>query len=384
MKKLLLLIGGCFFLLTNLFAEELNYQWKAGDAINYSATITDNLNMSMMGMQMKDKYTTTVDFVLLVNSVDAEGTASGRLYLMNYSVKNAKGMSVASLTNLPKDYVESDVTVNKKGQFTFANKLIFITTPTSNVLAIETTQNSQVGSNGGNAGPRSVNAYAEFDPKTGKLKPGYLPLKMKNTRKINIKENQESDKLYAMPYDILQALSMPEGDVSVGDHYTVTSGVYNIDILVNSLNNGIATIDQTITTNKSNDLFATNAKGKSGDGSMEFEMNTNKQPATNQSNGSGNNSDMGMGMGMPDMSSMMGGGMGNMGIPSEKQMNLSKEDQQAMNFGKSMMPNMNGKIQTTFDNTAGIFKLVKGNINTEINTMGVKMTVNSVVELKGR
>lgn len=76
--------------------------------------------------------------------------------------------------------------------------------------------------------------------------------------------------------------------------------------------------------------------------------------------------------------------MGNMGIPSEKQMNLSKEDQQAMNFGKSMMPNMNGKIQTTFDNTAGIFKLVKGNINTEINTMGVKMTVNSVVELKGR
>ncbi len=384
MKKLLLLIGGCFFLLTNLFAEELNYQWKAGDAINYSATITDNLNMSMMGMQMKDKYTTTVDFVLLVNSVDAEGTASGRLYLMNYSVKNAKGMSVASLTNLPKDYVESDVTVNKKGQFTFANKLIFITTPTSNVLAIETTQNSQVGSNGGNAGPRSVNAYAEFDPKTGKLKPGYLPLKMKNTRKINIKENQESDKLYAMPYDMLQALSMPEGDVSVGDHYTVTSGVYNIDILVNSLNNGIATIDQTITTNKSNDLFATNAKGKSGDGSMEFEMNTNKQPATNQSNGSGNNSDMGMGMGMPDMSSMMGGGMGNMGIPSEKQMNLSKEDQQAMNFGKSMMPNMNGKIQTTFDNTAGIFKLVKGNINTEINTMGVKMTVNSVVELKGR
>lgn len=384
MKKLLLLIGGCFFLLTNLFAEELNYQWKAGDAINYSATITDNLNMSMMGMQMKDKYTTTVDFVLLVNSVDAEGTASGRLYLMNYSVKNAKGMSVASLTNLPKDYVESDVTVNKKGQFTFANKLIFITTPTSNVLAIETTQNSQIGSNGGNAGPRSVNAYAEFDPKTGKLKPGYLPLKMKNTRKINIKENQESDKLYAMPYDILQALSMPEGDVSVGDHYTVTSGVYNIDILVNSLNNGIATIDQTITTNKSNDLFATNAKGKSGDGSMEFEMNTNKQPATNQSNGSGNNSDMGMGMGMPDMSSMMGGGMGNMGIPSEKQMNLSKEDQQAMDFGKSMMPNMNGKIQTTFDNTAGIFKLVKGNINTEINTMGVKMTVNSVVELKGR
>lgn len=384
MKKLFLFLGGYFFLLSNLAAEELNYQWKAGDAINYSATITDNLNMSMMGMQMKDKFTTTVDFVLLVSSVDAEGTASGRLYLMNYTVKNSKGMNVASLTNLPKDYVESDVTIDKKGHFTFANKLIFITTPTSNVLAIETNQNSQGNSIGGNTTLRSVNAYAEFDPKTGKLKPGYTPLKMKNTRKVNIKENQESDKLYAMPYDILQSLSMPEGDVSVGDHYMVTSGVYNIDILVNSFNNGIATIEQTISTNKSNDLFSSNGKGKSGDGSMEFEMNTNQQPSTNQSNGNGNNSDMGMGMGMPDMSSMMGGGMGNMGIPTEKQMNLSKEDQQALDFGKSMMPTMNGKIQTSFDNTAGIFKHVKGNINTEINTMGVKMTVNSVVEMKGR
>ena len=69
MKKFILIIGGYFFFLTNLFAEELNYQWKAGDAINYSAIITDNLNMSMMGMQMKDKYTTTVDFVLLINQL---------------------------------------------------------------------------------------------------------------------------------------------------------------------------------------------------------------------------------------------------------------------------------------------------------------------------
>ncbi len=379
MKKILLLIGGYFFLLTNLFADELNYQWKAGDAINYSATITDNINMSMMGMQMKDKFTTTVDFVLLINSVDENGTANGRLYLMNFNVKNAKGIAVASLTNLPKDAVESDVTVDKKGKFTFANKLCFITTPTSNVLAIETNQNTQSPGMSGNINGRSVNAYAEFDPKTGKLKAGYSPLKMKNTRKINIKENQESDKLYAMPYDILQALSMPDGDVAVGDHYEVTSGLYNIDILVNSVNSGIAVVDQTISTNKSNDMFQTKVNAKSGDGSSEFNLDTKQQ--NNQSNSNG---DMGMGMGMPDMSNMMGGNMGGMGMPNENQMNLSKEDKQAMNIGKSMMPTMSGKIQTTFDNNAGIFKSVKGNINTEINAMGVKMTVNSVVDMKGR
>jgi hypothetical protein len=65
-------------------------------------------------------------------------------------------------------------------------------------------------------------------------------------------------------------------------------------------------------------------------------------------------------------------------------MNLSNDDKKAMDMSKSMMPTMSGNILTTFDYTNGVFKTVKGNINTEINTMGVKMTVNSVVEMKGR
>jgi len=379
MKKLILLLGGCFVLSTSLFADELNYNWKAGDALNYSATVTDNINMSMMGMNMKDKYTTTVDFVLLVNSVDENGTASGKLYLMTFNVKNSKGISVASLANLPKNAVQSDVTVDKKGKFTFANKLCFITTPTTNVLAIETTQNSNAVGMKASEGAHSVNAYAEFDPKTGKLKAGYVPQKIKSPRKINIKENQESDKVFAIPYDFLQALTMPDGDVTVGDHYAVTSGIYNIDILVNSMDAGMANIQQTISTNKSNDMFQSQASGKSGDGSMEFDMNT-AAPNNNQKQSQGD----GMGMGMPDMSSMMGGNMGGMGMPTEKQMNLSNDDKKAMDMSKSMMPTMSGNILTTFDYTNGVFKTVKGNINTEINTMGVKMTVNSVVEMKGR
>lgn len=379
MKKLILLLGGCFVLSTSLFADELNYNWKAGDALNYSATFTDNINMSMMGMNMKDKYTTTVDFVLLVNSVNENGTASGKLYLMTFNVKNSKGISVASLANLPKNAVQSDVTVDKKGKFTFANKLCFITTPTTNVLAIETTQNSNAVGMNASEGAHSVNAYAEFDPKTGKLKAGYVPQKIKSTRKINIKENQESDKVFAIPYDFLQALTMPDGDVTVGDHYSVSSGMYNIDILVNSMDAGMANIKQTISTNKSNDMFQSQASGKSGDGSMEFDMNT-AAPNNNQKQSQGD----GMGMGMPDMSSMMGGNMGGMGMPTEKQMNLSNDDKKAMDMSKSMMPTMSGNILTTFDYTNGVFKTVKGNINTEINTMGVKMTVNSVVEMKGR
>lgn len=374
MKKILL-IGFALFSVSTALATELNYQWKAGSAFVYSTTVTDNISMSMMGLNMKDKYTTIADFVLLINSVDESGTASGHLYLMTYSVKNSKGISVASLNSLPKDAIKSEVTVDKKGNFTFANKLIFLTTPTSNVLTLETAQN-QNASIGGSAGNHSVDAYAEFDPKTGKLKPGYFPQKLKNTKKVLVRENQESDRINVLPYDFLLALSMPEGDLIVGDHYNVTSGMYNIDILVNNLDNNLANIKQSISTNKSNDMFQTQMSGQSGDESSEINFNTQ---SPNTSNSTGNSVENPMG----NMGNLMGG-IGSMGMPSEKQMNLSNDDKKALEISKSMMPTMNGKVETTFDYVTGAFKTVKGTLTNEINAMGVKMTVNSAISMTGR
>ena len=49
------------------FAVELNYKWKANSAYTYGATITDNISTSMMGMNIQEKYLTTVDFVLAIS-----------------------------------------------------------------------------------------------------------------------------------------------------------------------------------------------------------------------------------------------------------------------------------------------------------------------------
>lgn len=110
----------------NYFAIELIYNWKANSAYQYGATITDNISTSMMGMNIQEKYLTTVDFVLAISSVDDEGTAEGTLYIVNFNVKDSKGVSVASLLNLPKNSVKSEVKVDKKGNFTFQRKLQLI------------------------------------------------------------------------------------------------------------------------------------------------------------------------------------------------------------------------------------------------------------------
>jgi hypothetical protein len=82
MKSIFTILTLCLLAFQS-FAVELNYKWKANSAYTYGATITDNISTSMMGMNIQEKYLTTVDFVLAISSVDAEGTATGTLYLGN-------------------------------------------------------------------------------------------------------------------------------------------------------------------------------------------------------------------------------------------------------------------------------------------------------------
>ena len=340
MKKSLFLLASFLVIFTASFATELNYKWKANSFYAFNSIVTDNITTSVMGMNVSEKYTTTVDFVLFIQSVDANGLATGRLYLTNFSVKDSKGLSVASLVNVPKDAVKSDITVDKKGNFTFAKKVTLVTTPTSNVLVY-----ANASENGASAGIQTenekVDAYAEFDPKTGKLKAGYTVQTMKTTKKVTVTENEQSDELDVFPYDFLQMLVMPEGQVAANNHYNAKAGMYTVDVLVKSMTNGIATIGETISTDKSADMFEGGASGETEEGS--FNMGT------------------------------FGG---------TSQMDLTTEDQEAIDMSKSMSPDMDGTLTTTFDYTNGMFVGVSGTINTNIDMMGMKMTVKSVLTMK--
>lgn len=340
MKKSLFLLASFLVIFTASFATELNYKWKANSFYAFNSVVTDNITTSVMGMNVSEKYTTTVDFVLFIQSVDANGLATGRLYLTNFSVKDSKGLSVASLVNVPKDAVKSDITVDKKGNFTFAKKVTLVTTPTSNVLVY-----ANASENGASAGIQTenekVDAYAEFDPKTGKLKAGYTVQTIKTTKKVTVTENEQSDELDVFPYDFLQMLVMPEGQVAANNHYNAKAGMYTVDVLVKSMTNGIATIGETISTDKSADMFEGGASGETEEGS--FNMGT------------------------------FGG---------TSQMDLTTEDQEAIDMSKSMSPDMDGTLTTTFDYTNGMFVGVSGTINTNIDMMGMKMTVKSVLTMK--
>jgi hypothetical protein len=340
MKNRIVILTSFLVILSTSFATELNYKWKANSFYAFNSVVTDNITTSVMGMNVSEKYTTTVDFVLFIQSVDANGLATGRLYLTNFSVKDSKGLAVASLVNVPKDAVKSDITVDKKGNFTFAKKVTLVTTPTSNVLVYaNATENSA--SAGIQTEGEKVDAYAEFDPKTGKLKTGYTVQTLKTTKKVTVKENEQSDELDVFPYDFLQMLVMPEGEIAANNHYNAKAGMYTVDVLVKSMTNGIATIGETISTDKSADMFEGGASGETEEGS--FNMGT------------------------------FGG---------TSQMDLTTEDQEAIGMSKSMSPDMDGVLTTTFDYTNGMFVGVSGTINTNIDMMGMKMTVKSVLTMK--
>jgi hypothetical protein len=341
MKNLICLISLSFSIFT-VNATELNYNWKANTAYNFNATVVDNISTSAMGINVNEKYTTTIDFTIFIQSVQPNGTASGRMYVTNFNVKNSSGISVASLLNLPKDAVKSEIEVDKNGNFTFLKKVYLVTTPTSNVLVYANADENSA-SAGMQVGEEKVDAYAEFDPKTGKLKAGYSVTTVKTPKKVTVKENEESDEIDVFPYDFLSCMSLPEGDLNVNDQFKVKAGMYIVEGKVKSAVSPLMVIEETISTDKNADMFQGSASGQSGDGSQQFNME---------------------------------------GFGGESDMELTTEDQEAMAIAKAASPNMDGKLTASFDFVNGMFSSIKGNINTAIDMMGVTTKVNSIIEMK--
>jgi hypothetical protein len=339
MKNFLFFLS-VFLLANTLSATELIYNWKANTSYTFSANQKDDVTTSAMGMNVQEKFTTTIDFVLFIQSVDATGLAKGKLYLVNYSVKDSKGVAMASLATLPKNAVQSDVTVDKKGHFTFPKKVSLVTTATGNYLVYA--KNDENGASAGiQTADEKVDVYAEFDPKTGKLKAGYTVQTISTTKKVTVKETEESDHLDVFPYDFLEMMVLPEGKIAQGDKYSATAGLYTVDVLVKSMANGIANLEEKIGTNKNADMFQGAARGQTEEGS--FNMGS------------------------------FGGTDG---------MDLDAEDQAAMGMAKGMAPEMNGTINSVFDYTNGMFVGIAGTLTTTIDMMGVKMTVKSILEMK--
>lgn len=352
-------------------ATELNYQWKAGSWYHFSAIVKDDIKTSAFGMTMNDQFTTNTDFVLRIDQVNSNGLATAVLYLINFEVTNSIGQVFATLNDIPKDALESACTVDRKGIFTFPKKLFMIMGYESNVLAYGNADENSV-SVGGQIGNLKVAAYAEFDPKTGKLKSGYSVQALNNTREVNVRLSEESQTMDVLPYSFLELLALPEGDVMVNDQVNAQAGIYNMQVNVISMANGIASMKHTVSTNKNHDLFDGNAQGTRGDGSSMFNMGMDTEM---EETDDWDNMEQ-----MDEMEEMdMNWNMNNMQTTTK--IPVSAEDKAMMDISKSMAPDMSCDIISNFNYAAGMIENVNGIVTTKVNTMGINMEVVSTLEM---
>ncbi len=322
----------------NKNSANLAYRWTAGKSYRFQCTQNDDVSTSMMGMNFSDRFTTRSAFDIFVTNVAANGDANGYLYLIDYIVSDSRGTVLASLKDLPANAVRSDFKVDSKGNFSFPHKISLLTTAGSNALVYTNEENSiqMVGE----AVDMKFDVYAEFDPKTGALKSGYSFREGQTLRQATVKMDENSDVIEVLPYDFLDLLALPDGAVTQGDKIKLNSGIYQIDVLAKSIGNGIAQMNYKMSTDKSKSLVDSKTEVKTQNTDMMMDMNV------------------------------------------ESMMNIDREDKQAMDISKAMMPNLDCDFDSFFNYNEGMFSNVKGIVTTTINAMGMKMQVKSNLEMR--
>jgi hypothetical protein len=136
--------------------------------------------------------------------------------------------------------------------------------------------------------------------------------------------------------------------------------MYKTNFQVKTILPKLAVIEITMNTDKSADLHSAKVQGGSADGTTAIDMDAMDM-----------NSFFGEDMfGEMDLDAAMGGS------------DMTQEDQAAMNMSKAMAPDMTVNLQASFNPAFGQFEMVAGNVRTKVNTMGLKMEVNSVLEMR--
>ncbi len=363
MKKILQTTLLCFIASLS-FAAELNYKWKAGGIYNIQMKAQDDIStkINMMGIaqDMKESYFTNTTLKLSIVSVDANGTGKGFLIIDKFDITDSKKVKVAGLSSIPPQALKAEISVDKKGHFTFYKEVYILATATGNILVSGKIEGDGTSTSAtATVGNQQVTVYAKFDPKTGTLKAGYTEKTVSTPKQETIKITQEDKKLDILPYDVLAMLELPEGDTKTGDKFDVQSGYYKTTVTTNEVTANNVKMNISMITDKSSSAAATNVTGTS-------------------TNGTGTGNNVGMGM----------SGMGDMGTEMKEfdtQMNTPMETGMSGAGGNTtpsdMMPTMTANVDVNFNITKGMFDLLTGKTSTSQNMMGVEMNTNSIVSL---
>jgi hypothetical protein len=367
MKTLLLAISSLFFF--TLTAAELNYKWVKGTAYHFTAIMKDTIDMKMTGfgnMSMSDHFQTTSDFVFYPESVDAQGKASGILYVIHFEVRDSRNRVLAGLKDLPQSALQQKVTADKKGNFDFAQILQLVRTSQGTYLGYV---NADEASNTPQGEFLNLNLYAEFDPNSGALKPNYNAA-LGRSQQLKVKLDEESEMINLLPYDFLELLALPEGDLKINDRVSAQAGLYEMNVLVKEMQADRAVIAYNMNTDKSRGMFDQNTQMTGGDGTENF----NSSFDTDIDEG-GSEMDMDMGMDMQDMDMGFETGM------NDEMMAMDQEELGMMQLSKSMSPTVECQMESTFNPLNGMFQSVDGHMKMSSSMMGVSIEVRSGLQL---
>jgi len=313
--------------------------------MNAKDDIAFKMNMMGINQEIKSTYLTETIVKLEIVKVGLNGTAEGFLYVESFSVKNAQGQTMAGLASIPAKALKSEVTVDKKGNFTFLKTVYVLVQEKGNTLVSAKASATETSATGtATLGTTEVTVYAEFDSKTGNLKGGYTEKSVAAplTKKIEIKA--EDSKIDIIPYDVLDLLALPEGETEQGDEATTTAGYYSIKIKTLEVTPSSVKLENLISTNKAGSAATQKVNSKGNGGSMDMDVS-------------------GFGE-VTEMDEQMNAPIGNSGTSAS-----------------DMMPVTSGKINVTFNTAKGIFDTLNGTMEVSQDMMGVQLVTKSTIKL---
>jgi len=214
MKNLFAVSTLLFVLALQLKAQNtLAYKWQANSTYTFKAIQNDRIKMGgggMMGMMAiagDMEFKTESVFTLKIDQVMPNGSAKGSFYLLNFKSTDDKGNVIASISNLPKEAIEADFIVDKKGNFTFTEIPILLCREGSTLLVETKIEKGEMAASAEADGER-VTLFAEFNPKNGSLKAGYnvATISKPKPKAITVKEDDETIDL--LPTDFLDLLQL--------------------------------------------------------------------------------------------------------------------------------------------------------------------------------
>ena len=336
-----------FFLNYSSIAQNsLSYKWQANSTYKFKAVQNDKIKMGgsgMMGMMAVAgdmEFKTESVFTLKIDQVMPNGSARGSFYLLNFKATDNKGNTLASLANIPREAIEADFVVDKKGNFTFIEIPILLCREGATLLVETKIEKGEMAASVEADGER-VTLFAEFNPKTGSLKAGYTAatIAKPKPKAITVKEDDETIDL--LPTDFLDLLQLPEGPVASGKVMKVKMYDTEITEKIMDFTNNVATINYDIKSALNARKFEKDAKKMAGDNDDESKEESNAEM------------NMGMeGMGMPGM-----------------------EGNETPDMGQEVT----GDITLTFDNEKGMFNKMSGDIVSKSNMMGMEISQKSKV-----